>query len=130
MFEDNHENIKLNALAFMTSDILIQCFRNNPGAEAMEVAEKMNTIMANPALENDSLSVKEKDEIMRNRPQLIIIVNKCDSVKAYNNPLDIFDLVVKQDPQKTDKVKSFKNKFIEVKCIGIAGKHDRNRGGL
>jgi len=94
----------------------------------MEVAEKMNTIMDNPALEK--LSVKEKDELMRNKPYLIIIVNKCDSVNAYNNPLDIFKLILEKDPNKAEKVERFRSQFFEVRCVGIAGKHFRPRGDL
>jgi len=130
-FDDNHENVKLNALSVMTSDILIYCFKNNPSKEAMDVAQMMNNLMKSPNTKNNTEKDKSQLELDTNNPYLLFIVNKCDSMNAYINPFNILEDIVKNDSSRLNDIQNFRSKFMDVICIGISNtKNNCERSSL
>lgn len=79
-------------------------------------------------MKSPTIGTKDKDTFERNKPFMIIIVNNCDSVNAFNNPFDIFDDIIKYDSSRKNKIEDFRSKFIDVKCVGIARKGEPKRG--
>lgn len=124
MFEDvAKQNIKLNTISLMVADILLYVFPDNPGKESLGMARRLDTIMKHPELGDHNNDNK-------NKPILIVIINKVNDYGGFKNPFDLFENIIKESPEEKQNIDNFRSRFRRTQSIAISRKNEPSRKHL